>query len=105
MFRQVNVEILGIVENMSFFQCPNCGELTHVFSHGGGSVTAESYGVPFLGEIPLAVDLREGGDTGKPIVASNPDSFCAAAFDQIAEKVAAQISIANEKSLNMPVIE
>ncbi len=105
MFRQVNVEILGIVENMSYFQCPNCGKQTHVFSHGGGSMTAESFGVPFLGEIPLAVDLREGGDTGKPVVASNPDSPCAAAFVQIAEKVAAQISIANQKSLNMPVIE
>jgi ATP-binding protein involved in chromosome partitioning len=105
MFRQVNVEILGIVENMSYFQCPNCGEQTHVFSHGGGSMTAESFGVPFLGEVPLAVDLREGGDTGKPVVASNPDSPCAAAFVQIAEKVAAQISIANQKSLNMPVIE
>ena len=105
MFRQVNVEILGIVENMSYFQCPICGEQTHVFSHGGGSMTAESFGVPFLGEVPLAVDLREGGDTGKPVVASNPDSPCAAAFVQIAEKVAAQISIANQKSLNVPIIE
>jgi ATP-binding protein involved in chromosome partitioning len=105
MFRQVHVEILGIVENMSYFQCPKCGERTHVFSHGGGSVTANSFDVPFLGEIPLAVDLREGGDSGKPVVVLNPDSLCAAAFGEIAEKVAAQISIANQNSLNRPVIE
>jgi ATP-binding protein involved in chromosome partitioning len=105
MFRQVHVEILGIVENMSYFQCPKCGERTHVFSHGGASVTANNFDVPFLGEIPLAVDLREGGDSGKPLVVSSPDSLCAAAFGQIAEKVAAQISIANQNSLNRPVIE
>jgi len=105
MFRQVNVDILGIVENMSYFQCPNCGEQTHVFSHGGGSTTADNFGVPFLGEVPLAVDLREGGDTGKPVVVSHPGSPCAAAFVHIAERVAAQVSIANQKSLNGPVIE
>lgn len=105
MFRQVNVEVLGIVENMSYFQCPKCGEQTHVFSHGGGATTAESFSVPFLGEVPLAVDLREGGDVGKPVVASNPDSPCASAFVQIAEKVAAQVSIANRNSLNVPIIE
>lgn len=105
MFRQVNVDILGIVENMSYFQCPGCGEQTHVFSHGGGSATAERFGVPFLGEVPLAVDLREGGDVGKPVVAANPDSPCAGAFVQIAENVAAQVSIANQKGLNVPIIE
>lgn len=105
MFRQVNVDILGIVENMSYFQCPKCGERTHVFSHGGASVTAETFDVPFLGEIPLAVDLREGGDSGKPVVAENPGSPVAAAFVQIAEQVAAQVSIASQKSLDGPVIE
>jgi ATP-binding protein involved in chromosome partitioning len=105
MFRQVRVEILGIVENMSYFQCPKCGERTHIFSHGGGTATATRFGVPFLGEIPLAVDLREGGDAGKPVVAADPDSPCAAAFVQIAEKVAAQVSIAAQNSLNGPVIE
>jgi ATP-binding protein involved in chromosome partitioning len=105
MFRQVNVEVLGIVENMSYFQCPKCGEQTHVFSHGGGSVTAQKFRVPFLGEIPLAVDLREGGDAGKPVVASNPDSPCAVALVHIAERVAAQISIANQNSPDVPVIE
>ncbi len=105
MFRQVHVEILGIVENMSYFQCPKCGERTHVFSHGGGATTADAFDVPFLGEVPLAVDLREGGDAGKPVVAENPESPVAAAFIQVAEKVAAQVSIANQKGQDLPVIE
>jgi ATP-binding protein involved in chromosome partitioning len=105
MFQQVRVEVLGIVENMSFFQCPKCGEQTHIFSHGGGAVTADRFGVPFLGEIPLAVALREGGDAGKPVVAAAPDSPCAVAFVEIAEKVAAQVSIANQRSQDGPVIE
>jgi len=99
MFRQVRVDILGIVENMSYFQCPHCNERTHVFSHGGGASTAAQYGVPFLGEVPLAVSLREGGDSGKPIVAADPDSPPARAFKEIAAQVAAQVSIAN---LNKP---
>jgi ATP-binding protein involved in chromosome partitioning len=105
MFRQVHVGILGIVENMSYFQCPKCGERTPVFSHGGGATTAENFGVPFLGEVPLAVDLREGGDAGKPVVAANPDSPVAVAFVQIAEKVAAQVSIASRDLQDAPVIE
>jgi ATP-binding protein involved in chromosome partitioning len=105
MFRQVRVEILGIVENMSYFQCPKCNERTHIFSHGGGATTAAKYGVPFLGEVPLNVSLREGGDSGKPIVAGDPDSPAAQAFVQIAEKAAAQISIANLNSQNTMIIE
>jgi ATP-binding protein involved in chromosome partitioning len=105
MFRQVHVEILGIVENMSYFQCPKCNEITHIFSHGGGAETAARYGVPFLGEVPLNVELREGGDAGKPIVATNPDSPVAQAFKQIAEKVAAQVSIANINGANTMIIE
>jgi len=105
MFRQVRVEILGIVENMSYFQCPKCNERTHIFSHGGGAVTASNYGVPFLGEVPLNVSLREGADSGKPIVAGDPNSPAAQAFTQIAEKVAAQVSIANINSQNAMIIE
>jgi ATP-binding protein involved in chromosome partitioning len=105
MFRQVRVEILGIVENMSYFQCPKCNERTPIFSHGGGETTAASYGVPFLGEVPLNVSLREGGDTGKPVMATNPDSPVARAFAQIAEKVAAQVSIANLSGQNTMIIE
>jgi ATP-binding protein involved in chromosome partitioning len=105
MFRQVRVEVLGIVENMSYFQCPKCGERTYIFSHGGGATTAADYGVPFLGEVPLNVSLREAGDAGKPIVSADPDSSTAQAFKQIAERVAAQVSIANLNSLNTMIIE
>jgi ATP-binding protein involved in chromosome partitioning len=105
MFRQVHVDVLGIVENMSYFQCPKCSERTHIFSHGGGSTTAANFGVPFLGEVPLNVSIREGGDGGKPIVASNPGSPVAKAFVEIAEKVAAQVSIANLSNSNPMIIE
>jgi ATP-binding protein involved in chromosome partitioning len=105
MFRQVRVEILGIVENMSYFQCPKCNERTHIFSHGGGAATAAKYGVPFLGEVPLNVAIREGGDSGKPIVAGDPGSPVAQAFTEIAEKAAAQISIANLNSQTTMIIE
>ena len=105
MFRQVHVEILGIVENMSYFQCPNCNERTPIFSHGGGAATAARYDVPFLGEVPINVSIREGGDAGKPIVAMNPDSPGAIAFAQIAERVAAQVSIANANNRNTMIIE
>jgi ATP-binding protein involved in chromosome partitioning len=105
MFRQVRVEVLGIVENMSYFQCPHCNERTHIFSHGGAAATAEKFEVPFLGEVPLVSDLREGGDQGKPIVASNPDSPGAKAFIQIAEKVAARVSVANLNSADTLIIE
>lgn len=105
MFRQVRVEVLGLVENMSYFQCPKCNERTPIFSHGGGATTAANYGVPFLGEVPLNVDLRIGGDKGKPIVATSPDSPVTVAFKQIAEKVAAQVSIASLKSQDTMIIE
>jgi ATP-binding protein involved in chromosome partitioning len=105
MFRQVRVDVLGIVENMSYFQCPKCNERTHIFSHGGGAITAANFGVPFLGEVPLNTLLREGGDTGKPIVASDPGSLVAIAFKEIAEKVAAQVSIANLSNSDLIVIE
>jgi ATP-binding protein involved in chromosome partitioning len=95
MFRQVKVDILGIVENMSYFQCPHCNQRTDIFSHGGGEATALRYGTPFLGEIPLDVSIREGGDTGMPIVLHNPESPAAKAFAQIAGRVAAQVSMSN----------
>ena len=105
MFRQVRVEVLGIVENMSYFQCPKCNERTHIFSHGGAATTAAGYGVPFLGEVPLAVALREGGDAGKPVVTTDPKSPSAAAFITIAEQVAAQVSIANLRNQDTMIIE
>ena len=85
--------ILGIIENMSYFQCPHCGEKTDIFSHGGGEKTSERYNVPLLGKIPIDTNIREGGDTGKPIVISNPSSPQTEAFVKISETVAAKISM------------
>jgi ATP-binding protein involved in chromosome partitioning len=105
MFHQVRVSVLGVIENMSYFQCPKCNERTHIFSHGGAAATASKFGVPFLGEVPLSSALREGGDSGKPIVVSAPDSPGAQAFIQIAQKVAVQVSMANLNKANSIVIE
>ena len=105
MFRQVRVDVLGIVENMSYFQCPKCEERTYIFSHGGGEKTAAAYEVPLLGEVPLNVSLREGGDAGKPVAAPDPDSPAAQAFTAIAEKVASQVSIANLRKQDSMIIE
>lgn len=105
MFRQVRVDVLGIVENMSYFQCPKCNERTHIFSHGGGAITAANFEVPFLGEVPLNTSVREGGDGGKPIVAVDGGSPVAKAFVEIAEKVAAQVSIANLSNADQMIIE
>ena len=91
MFRKVDVPVLGIVENMSYFSCPNCGHRTDIFAHGGARREAEKLGVPFLGEIPLDIKIRETSDGGRPIVASEPDSPHAAAYRAIADAVWAQI--------------
>ncbi len=87
MFRKVDVPVLGIVENMSYFQCPHCGERSDVFSHGGARREAERLGVPFLGEIPLDIAIRETSDGGRPIVAAEPDGPHAAAYREIAMQV------------------
>ena len=87
MFRKVGVPILGIVENMSFFHCPHCGSRSDVFGHGGGRREAERLEAPFLGEIPLDAAIREGGDSGKPVVTADPNSPLAAAFLGLADKV------------------
>jgi ATP-binding protein involved in chromosome partitioning len=98
MFEQLHVPILGIVENMSYFICPNCSERHEIFGHGGGEALAERYGVPFLGAIPLSISVREGGDLGIPIVIGAPESPQARAFREVAQKVAAQVSIAAIKA-------
>ncbi|MDV7341179.1 iron-sulfur cluster carrier protein ApbC [Terasakiella sp. A23] len=87
MFRKVEIPVLGIVENMSYFSCPHCGGRTDVFSHGGARETAEAQGADFLGEIPLDIQIRETSDGGQPIVASQPDSEHATAYKGIADKV------------------
>jgi len=92
MFRKTQVPILGLVENMSVFVCPNCGHESHIFAHGGARRVAETLDVPFLGEIPLVPSIRETSDAGTPIVVQAPDSREAAAFLAIAGRVAAALS-------------
>ncbi len=92
MFEKTNVPVLGIVENMSFFQCPNCGHQTDIFGHGGAKAEAHRIGADFLGEIPLLLDIRTASDDGQPIVAKSPDSEAARAFDTIAKAVWGKVS-------------
>ena len=92
MFRKVAVPILGIVENMSYFVCPDCGGRHDIFGHGGARAEAEKLGVPFLGEVPLDPVLRERSDAGEPIVAADPASPHSAIYRAIAEAVWAGIS-------------
>jgi len=87
MFRKVEVPVLGIVENMSYFNCPHCGERSDIFSHGGARAEAEKLGVDFLGEIPLDLEIRETSDSGNPIVVSHPDSPHAKAYRTIADSI------------------
>jgi ATP-binding protein involved in chromosome partitioning len=93
MFETVQVPVLGIVENMSYFVAPDTGTRYKIFGEGGGQKLADAYEVPFLGAIPLGLDVREGGDAGVPVVLSHPDSPQAAAFRHVAEEVARQVSI------------
>jgi ATP-binding protein involved in chromosome partitioning len=87
MFQKVNVPVLGIVENMSYFLCPKCGHREEIFKHGGGKRTAEQLNVPFLGEIPLDPKVVTGGDSGRPIVAGEPKSGVTEAYMRLAEMV------------------
>jgi ATP-binding protein involved in chromosome partitioning len=87
MFRRVNVPVLGIVENMSYFQCPECGTRADIFGHGGARHEAERQGVPFLGEVPLHMDIREKSDAGLPVVATDPDGPHAMIYRTIAARV------------------
>ncbi len=95
MFLKVEVPILGMVENMSYFICPHCGKQTNIFGTGGVEDTAKRLGIDFIGRIPLEPRVREGGDTGKPIVAADPSSQSAKEFRNIAAKVASKLSIQN----------
>ena len=86
MFRKVDVPVLGLIENMSYFTCPHCGERSEIFSHGGARAEADKLGMDFLGEIPLHMDIRKTSDSGRPIVVSDPDSEYAKAYRAIADK-------------------
>jgi ATP-binding protein involved in chromosome partitioning len=91
MFRKVNVPVLGIIENMSYFQCPQCGTQSDIFGHGGARHEAERLGVPFLGEIPLHMSIRATSDSGTPVVESEPDGPHAAIYRAIGAKVRDQL--------------
>ncbi len=93
MFNKVDVPVLGIIENMSYFLCPHCGGRSDIFAHGGARHEAERYGVPFLGEVPLDIGIRETSDAGKPVVAIDP----AAAHSIIYKDIAAQVKARLEK--------
>lgn len=92
MFKKVNVPILGIVENMSTFICPKCGERSNIFGHGGAEAEARKLDVPFLGGVPLHMDIRVNSDAGTPVVANEPDGAHAAIYNEIAAKVAAALN-------------
>jgi ATP-binding protein involved in chromosome partitioning len=96
--------VLGIVENMSYFQCPECGTRADIFGHGGARHEAERLGVPFLGEVPLHLAIREASDAGRPVVASEPDGPHAAAYRAIAAAVRAQLADAGTAGRPAPRI-
>jgi ATP-binding protein involved in chromosome partitioning len=101
MFRKVNVPVLGVVENMSGFVCPHCGERSDIFKHGGAERTAAVLGCRFLGRIPLDPAVAAGGDAGIPIVVEQPEGALAAAFDAIARAVVEETAAARRPSFSI----
>jgi ATP-binding protein involved in chromosome partitioning len=95
MFFMTNTPVLGIVENMSYFICPDCGRRHDIFNSGGGAQMAQALGVPLLGSIPLGINVREGGDKGVPIAVSDPDCEQSVTYRQIARALAGKASVAN----------
>ena len=91
MFKKVDVPILGIIENMSYYLCPKCGTRADIFGHAGAKTAAEEMKVPFLGEIPLHIDIRENADNGTPIVFAEPESRFTAVYEDIAAKIIAKL--------------
>ena len=104
MFRQVNVEILGVVENMSYFNCPHCNGRIDVFGHGEGQHMAKNFGVPFLGEIEIDPQIRIGGDTGKPVASLGEDAPGGKSMYAVARNVIARLEIVNA-SAGAPVVQ
>ncbi|MBM3449888.1 MAG: Mrp/NBP35 family ATP-binding protein [Armatimonadetes bacterium] len=95
MFEQMRTHILGVVENMSYYVCPHCGERDHIFGHGQARERSEALNIPFLGEIPLVKEIREAADAGRPIIVAQPEVPAARAYREIVERLAAQVSIRN----------
>ncbi len=98
MYQKLNIPTIGIVENMSYYQCTNCHHEADIFGHGGGEKLAAELSVPFLGRLPVYQPIREGSDAGVPLVVAEPSSAAARAFLTLAERVAAQVSIAAHKT-------
>ena len=104
MFRQVNVEILGVVENMSYFNCPHCNGRIDVFGHGEGQHMAKNFGVPFLGEIEIDPQIRIGGDTGKPVASLGEDAPGGKSVYAVTRNVIARLEVVNA-SAGAPVVQ
>ncbi len=104
MFRKVNVPVVGIVENMSSFVCPHCGETTDIFKRGGGERTASELGCAFLGAIPLDPEIVAGGDSGQPIVVAEPEGPHAQAFRKVAEAVVAEVARQLEQRPKLSIV-
>jgi ATP-binding protein involved in chromosome partitioning len=103
MASQTRLSVVGVIENMSFYVCPHCGQREHIFGEGGGREAAETLGVPLLGQIPLMSELRSGGDTGTPIVISDPDSPAGVALRDAARPLAARARTRVRKPLRLAV--
>lgn len=101
MFQKLNIPVLGVVENMSYFLCPHCSERTEIFGKGGGAEIARDMKVPLLGEIPIETAVRSGGDEGAPVVVAAPDSAAAQAFSAVASRVAARVSMQAMRTLRI----
>lgn len=105
MFEQVHIPVLGVVENMSYFVCPNCSERHDIFGTGGGQELATRYRTRLLGQVPLSTIVREAGDSGVPVVIGSPDSPQAAAFLEIAEGVEAELKALAKKGGGLPILD
>jgi len=105
MFRQVNVDILGVVENMSYFACPHCNGRIDVFGHGEGERMAQTFGVPFLGEIEIDPQIRIGGDTGKPVASLGEDAPGGKSIYAMARNVAARVAEVNAGGASAPSVQ
>jgi ATP-binding protein involved in chromosome partitioning len=104
MFHRLNTPVIGIIENMAYYVCSHCGTRDEIFGSGGARQAAERLGVPFLGEIPLATEIRRSSDAGRPIVLDSTSPF-AGAYRQVAEQLAAQVSIRNMQRDQTPVVQ
>jgi len=103
MYKKLNIPPIGVVENMSYFVCPSCSHEADIFGHGGGESMAADLNIPFLGRIPIYQPIREGSDSGVPLVIGEPESPAAKAFMATAERAAAQLSIASYARPTIPL--